>query len=103
MVKFYIGNVRDKQSVDIAMGGVDYVFSAAALKQVPSCEFFPVEAVRTNILGTNNVLLSAIEHGVSNVVVLSTDKAALSVAVPSKCARSSYTASTSSQLVLYQS
>ena len=68
MVKFYIGNVRDKQSVDIAMGGVDYVFSAAALKQVPSCEFFPVEAVRTTILGTNNVLLSAIEHGVSNVV-----------------------------------
>jgi len=75
-VKFYIGNVRDKQSVDIAMNGVDYVFSAAALKQVPSCEFFPVEAVETNILGTNNVLLSAIEHGVSNVVVLSTDKAA---------------------------
>lgn len=75
-VKFYIGNVRNKQSVDIAMSGVDYVFSAAALKQVPSCEFFPVEAVQTNILGTNNVLLSAIEHGVSNVVVLSTDKAA---------------------------
>ena len=75
-VKFYIGNVRDKRSVDIAMQGVDYVFSAAALKQVPSCEFFPVEAVRTNILGTNNVLESAIEHGVSNVVVLSTDKAA---------------------------
>jgi len=75
-VKFYIGNVRNKQSVDIAMNGVDYVFSAAALKQVPSCEFFPVEAVETNILGTNNVLLSAIEHGVSNVVVLSTDKAA---------------------------
>ena len=75
-VKFYIGNVRDKRSVDIAMEGVDYVFSAAALKQVPSCEFFPVEAVRTNILGTNNVLESAVEHGVSNVVVLSTDKAA---------------------------
>ncbi len=75
-VKFYIGNVRDKQAVDIAMSGVDYVFSAAALKQVPSCEFFPMEAVRTNIEGTNNVLLSAIEHGVSNVVVLSTDKAA---------------------------
>jgi len=75
-VKFYIGNVRDKQSVDIAMKGVDYVFSAAALKQVPSCEFFPVEAVRTNILGTNNVLESAIEYGVKNVVVLSTDKAA---------------------------
>lgn len=75
-VKFYIGNVRDKRSVDIAMKGVDYVFSAAALKQVPSCEFFPIEAVRTNILGTNNVLESAIEHGVRNVVVLSTDKAA---------------------------
>ena len=75
-VKFYIGNVRDKRSVDVAMQGVDYVFSAAALKQVPSCEFFPMEAVRTNIYGTENVLLSAIEHGVSNVVVLSTDKAA---------------------------
>ena len=75
-VKFYIGNVRNKESVDIAMSGVDYVFSAAALKQVPSCEFFPMEAVRTNVEGTNNVLLSAIEHGVSNVVVLSTDKAA---------------------------
>lgn len=75
-VKFYIGNVRDKQSVDIAMNGVDYVFSAAALKQVPSCEFFPMEATRTNVEGTNNVLLSAIEHGVKNVVVLSTDKAA---------------------------
>ncbi len=75
-VKFYIGNVRDKQSVDIAMKGVDYVFSAAALKQVPSCEFFPMEATRTNVEGTNNVLLSAIEHGVKNVVVLSTDKAA---------------------------
>lgn len=75
-VKFYIGDVRNKQSVDIAMDGVDYVFAAAALKQVPSCEFFPIEAVRTNILGTNNVLLSAVEHGVKNVVVLSTDKAA---------------------------
>ena len=75
-VKFYIGNVRNKQSVDIAMKGVDYVFAAAALKQVPSCEFFPIEAVQTNILGTNNVLLSAVEHEVSNVVVLSTDKAA---------------------------
>ena len=75
-VKFYIGNVRNKQSVDIAMNGVDYVFAAAALKQVPSCEFFPIEAVQTNILGTNNVLLSAIEHEVSKVVVLSTDKAA---------------------------
>ena len=75
-VKFYIGNVRNKQSVDIAMRGVDYVFSAAALKQVPSCEFFPMEATRTNVEGTENVLLSAIEHGVKNVVVLSTDKAA---------------------------
>lgn len=75
-VKFYIGNVRDRQSVDVAMRGVDYVFSAAALKQVPSCEFFPMEATRTNVLGTENVLLSAIEHGVKNVVVLSTDKAA---------------------------
>lgn len=75
-VKFYIGNVRNRQSVDVAMRGVDYVFSAAALKQVPSCEFFPVEAVQTNIIGTENVLLSAIEHKVKNVVVLSTDKAA---------------------------
>ena len=75
-VKYYIGNVRDKRSVDIAMRGVDYVFSAAALKQVPSCEFFPMEATMTNVLGTENVLLSAIEHGVKNVVVLSTDKAA---------------------------
>ena len=75
-VKFYIGNVRQREAVDFAMGGVDYVFSAAALKQVPSCEFFPMEAVRTNVEGTNNVLLSAIEHGVKNVVVLSTDKAA---------------------------
>ena len=75
-VKFYIGNVRQKSSVDVAMKGVDYVFSAAALKQVPSCEFFPSEAVRTNILGTENVLDSAIEQGVKKVVVLSTDKAA---------------------------
>ena len=75
-VKFYIGNVRDKDSVDVAMRGVDYVFAAAALKQVPSCEFFPMEATRTNVLGTGNVLESAIQHGVKNVVVLSTDKAA---------------------------
>lgn len=75
-VKFYIGDVRDKKSVDEAMKGVDYVFHAAALKQVPSCEFFPMQAVRTNIMGTENVLDSAIEHGVKNVVVLSTDKAA---------------------------
>lgn len=75
-VKFYIGNVRQREAIDFAMDGVDYVFAAAALKQVPSCEFFPMEAVRTNVEGTNNVLLSAIEHGVKNVVVLSTDKAA---------------------------
>lgn len=75
-VKFYIGDVRDKRSVDYAMEGVDYVFHAAALKQVPSCEFFPIQAVRTNVLGTENVLDSAIQHRVKNVVVLSTDKAA---------------------------
>lgn len=75
-IKYYIGNIRDKRSVDVAMRGVDFVFSAAALKQVPSCEFFPMEATRTNVLGTENVLLSAIDHGVKNVVVLSTDKAA---------------------------
>lgn len=75
-VKYYIGNVRDKASLDIAMREVDYVFSAAALKQVPSCEFFPMEATHTNVVGTGNVLQSAIEHGVRNVVVLSTDKAA---------------------------
>lgn len=74
-VKFYIGDVRDKRSVDGAMMGVDYVFHAAALKQVPSCEFFPIQAVRTNVMGTENVLDSAIFHGVKNVVVLSTDKA----------------------------
>lgn len=75
-VKFYIGDVRDRQSVDGVMKGVDYVFSAAALKQVPSCEFFPMQAVQTNVVGTNNVIESAISHGVKNVVVLSTDKAA---------------------------
>lgn len=75
-VKFYIGDVRDKRSVDGAMSGVDYVFHAAALKQVPSCEFFPTQAVRTNVLGTENVIDSAIAYGVKNVVVLSTDKAA---------------------------
>ncbi len=75
-VKFYIGDVRDKRSVDGAMRGVDYVFHAAALKQVPSCEFFPMQAVRTNVIGTENVLDSAAEQGVKNVVVLSTDKAA---------------------------
>lgn len=75
MVKFYIGDVRDKRSVDNVMHGVDYIFHAAALKQVPSCEFFPIEAVRTNILGTENVIDSAIEHNVKRMVVLSTDKA----------------------------
>ena len=75
-VKFYIGNVRNRESVDVAMRGVDYVFAAAASKQVPSCEFFPMEAAMTNVMGTSNVLLSAIDHGVKNVVVLSTDKAA---------------------------
>lgn len=75
-VKFYIGDVRDKRSVDGAMMGVDYVFHAAALKQVPSCEFFPMQAVRTNVYGTENVLDSALQHSVKNIVVLSTDKAA---------------------------
>ncbi|UTY28313.1 polysaccharide biosynthesis protein [Treponema putidum] len=74
-LKFYIGDVRDRASVDSAMQGVDFVFSAAALKQVPSCEFFPMQAVYTNIEGTNNVLESAVFYGVKNVVVLSTDKA----------------------------
>lgn len=74
-LKFYIGDVRDVQSISTAMRGVDYVFHAAALKQVPSCEFYPLEAVKTNILGTENVLESAIYHDVSRVVCLSTDKA----------------------------
>jgi UDP-N-acetylglucosamine 4,6-dehydratase/5-epimerase len=74
-VKFYIGDVRDKQSVNEVMPGVDYIFHAAALKQVPSCEFFPIQAVKTNVLGTDNVLESAIKHGVERIVVLSTDKA----------------------------
>jgi len=74
-VKFYIGDVRDKRSIDGVMNGVDYIFHAAALKQVPSCEFFPMQAVRTNIIGTENVLDSAIGYGVKRIVVLSTDKA----------------------------
>jgi len=74
-LKFYIGDVRDPNSIGNAMRGVDYVFSAAALKQVPSCEFHPMEAVATNVLGTDNTLNAAITHGVKNVVVLSTDKA----------------------------
>lgn len=75
-IKFYIGDVRDANSIDRAMHGVDFVFHAAALKQVPSCEFFPVEAVKTNILGTDNVLQAAEKYGVKRLVVLSTDKAA---------------------------
>ena len=74
-VKFFIGDVRDPHSLARAMGGVDYVFHAAALKQVPSCEFFPMEAVRTNVMGTENVLDAAAAHGVRRVVLLSTDKA----------------------------
>jgi UDP-N-acetylglucosamine 4,6-dehydratase len=75
-LKFYLGDVRDLASVKNAMHGVDYIFHAAALKQVPSCEFFPLEAVKTNILGTDNVLTAAIEYGVKKVICLSTDKAA---------------------------
>jgi UDP-glucose 4-epimerase len=75
-IKFFIGNVRDFSSINDAMRGVDFVFQAAALKQVPSCEFFPLEAVKTNILGTDNVLRAAIENGVEKVICLSTDKAA---------------------------
>ena len=78
-IKFYIGDVRDINSVRNAMHGVDYIFHAAALKQVPSCEFFPIEAVKTNVLGTENVLTAAIEAGVKNIVCLSTDKAAYPV------------------------
>ena len=74
-VKFYIGDVRDYHELCAAMDGVDYVFHAAALKQVPSCEFFPLEAVRTNVLGTENVLNAAVEFGVKRVICLSTDKA----------------------------
>ncbi|RPI43941.1 MAG: NAD-dependent epimerase/dehydratase family protein [Bacteroidetes bacterium] len=75
VVKFYIGDVRDPRSVDMVVKGVDYVFHAAALKQVPSCEFFPIEAVRTNILGAENVMVSAERYGVKRLVILSTDKA----------------------------
>lgn len=78
-IKFYIGDVRDLQSVKNAMHGVDYIFHAAALKQVPSCEFFPIEAVKTNVLGTENVLTAAIEAGVRKAICLSTDKAAYPV------------------------
>ena len=78
-IKFYIGDVRDIASINAAMFQVDYVFHAAALKQVPSCEFFPLEAVKTNVLGTDNVLTSAISAGVKKVICLSTDKAAYPV------------------------
>lgn len=78
-LKFYIGDVRDINSVRNAMYGVDYIFHAAALKQVPSCEFFPIEAVKTNVLGTENVLTAAIEAGVKRIICLSTDKAAYPV------------------------
>ncbi len=78
-IKFYIGDVRDIQSIHNAMYNVDYVFHAAALKQVPSCEFFPLEAVKTNILGTDHVLTAAIQAGVKKVICLSTDKAAYPV------------------------
>ena len=78
-IRFYIGDVRDLASVKNAMHGVDYIFHAAALKQVPSCEFFPLEAVKTNVFGTDNVLTAAIDEGVKNVVCLSTDKAAYPV------------------------
>ena len=78
-IKFFIGDVRDLESVKNAMFNVDYVFHAAALKQVPSCEFFPMEAVKTNVIGTDNVLTAAIEVGVKNVICLSTDKAAYPV------------------------
>ncbi len=78
-IKFFIGNVRDLSSVKEAMHGVDYIFHAAALKQVPSCEFFPMEAVKTNVIGTDNVLTAAIEAGVQRVICLSTDKAAYPV------------------------
>lgn len=75
-LKFYIGDVRNMRSIEDAIGGVDYIFSAAALKQVPSCEFFPMEAVKTNVIGTDNVLTAAIREGVQKVICLSTDKAA---------------------------
>ena len=78
-ISFYLGDVRDIQSIKNAMHGVDYIFHAAALKQVPSCEFFPVEAVKTNVLGTENVLTAAIDEGVKKVICLSTDKAAYPV------------------------
>lgn len=81
LLRFVIGDVRDRESVDSVMGGIDYVFHAAALKQVPTCEFFPMEAIKTNVLGANNVIQSAVTHDVQKVVVLSTDKAAYPINV----------------------
>ena len=78
-IKYYIGDVRDRDSIASALHNVDYVFHAAALKQVPSCEFFPIEAVKTNVLGTENVLTACVEKGVRKVICLSTDKAAYPV------------------------
>ena len=78
-IKFYIGDVRSMESVGAVMHDTDYIFHAAALKQVPSCEFFPMEAVRTNVIGTNNVLAAAVDAGVKSVICLSTDKAAYPV------------------------
>lgn len=75
-IKFYLGDVRDYNSLDVAMRGVDYVFQAAALKQVPSCEFFPTEATKTNVIGTENVIKASVANGVRNIICLSTDKAA---------------------------
>ncbi len=80
-VKFYLGDVRDKDAVENVVKGVDYVFHAAALKQVPSCEFFPLEAIKTNILGTENVLSSAEKYNVKKAIILSTDKAAYPINV----------------------
>lgn len=80
-VKFYIGNVRDRDSLNDAMPGVDFIFHAAALKEVPSCEFFPMQALKTNIVGTDNVVHSAVQNGVKSVVLLSTDKAAYPINV----------------------
>ena len=104
---FYIGDVRERHSVDYAMNGVDYVFHAAALKQVPSCEFFPMQAVMTNIIGGNNVIESAIAHQVKNIVCLSTDKAAYPInamgmtkAVMEKVAQSFARMRTSGQTVV---
>ena len=79
LLQFEIGDIRDSQRIMQAMSGIDLVFHAAALKQVPSCEFFPLEAVQTNIIGTNNVINAALAHNVEKIVVLSTDKAAYPV------------------------